>query len=670
MSKPQHAPLTLQDQCFLYLICNFPLFPAAALSLLPRHIRYKLIVNLPAIDISQLEGTSFLCPTGRNVDEIDINKVWKDVFNSRMLVSSYQWPMHRYFDDSQFLGKWKDHYFMRIFTALLNQSSGSIQRTHQDFVSTLLFSIKDCLGIFKHMKRMAASSYRVDQSTKSIVPAHYVRIQNATYSDAVLLKLIMQECRYRPKELHIICNLFSQTDIWIQKDTDTNAVLKDSLSCVEDLKLSSYSSGTIEGDPAFVIPHFVLETIIAYGNKKLRNIIIDAAVPVVDGILMRIAPLFHNRVYQFRYCPNPRLLPYTDLEQLAISTDSASSPIGRSIYLQLALMMQNQHRLQFVHLDGPFLSEPINSSLGTKQFLSALSGFVMGSHYSRLILELRNTSLSVIKQLLGNFLHSPSQQVVQRFIMNEFSLQPHAESFSPDIPPQIRITMADGDLERKLLHFRYVNPATPILSWLCEQSCIRLSSLEISSITEEIDVIGMIARHRDFQVKQLNLSAKFPRTPSTQKDMEMVLQKPELLTFDLYDCMHSSSASDSSLLVAVSSGLLQQAKLGRLYELSFEKNRLGRHSNTELQLFFDALFSFPKLNQLGLNLSNNGFDANHAMLLYDSWKTKSGGKQRLRRLDYHSNALPEDTWYLEQIAITFNSIAMPAHNIIQSSLYP
>ena len=658
MSKPQNTPLTLQDQCLLHLICNLPLFPTESLALLPRHIRYKLVVNLPAVDISRLEGSSFFSSTGRNSDAIDSDKVWKEVFNSRMLRPSYQWPMHQYFDDRQFLGQWKDHYFMRIFTALLNGASGSVQHTHRDFVYTLLVSVKDCLGVFKHMRGMAASSYQVDPSTKSIVPAHYVRIQDATYSDVVLLKLIMHECCYRPKELHIICNLFSQTATWSQRDTATNAVLRDVFSCVEELKLSSYSLGMIEGDLAFMIPQFLLETIVACGNKRFRNIIIDAGEPVVEGILMRIAPLFHNNVYQFHYYPTPSLLPYTNLEQIAISTDSPSSKLSRSIYLHLALMLQNQHRLQFLHLDGPFLSEPINSTLGTKQFLSALSGFVMGSHYSRLFLELRSTSLAVIKQLIGNFLLSPSEQVVQRFIMHEFSVLPHAESFSPDIPPQI--TMADGDLDRKLLHFRYLNSAFPVLSWLCEQPRLRLSSLEVSSSTEEIDVIGMIARHRDFRVKQLNLSAKFPRTASIQQDMETVLQKPELLTFDLYDCMHSSSVSDGSLLVAVSHGLLQQAKLGRLYELSFEKNRLGRHSDAELQLFFDAIFSFPKLNQLGLNLSNNGFVPNHSMLLYDSWKAKSGGNQRLRRLDYHSNILPEDSWYLEQIASTFNSTPLPA----------
>ena len=654
MNQLRNTPLTLQDQCFLYLICHLPLFPTNALALLPRHIRYKLVINLPAVDISRLEGSSFFCPTGRKSDAIDSDEVWKDVFNSRMIMSSCQWPMHRYFDDRQFLGKWKDHYFMRIFTALLNGSSGSTQRTHREYVYALLLSVKDCLGVFKHMKQMAATSYRVDPSTKSIVPAHYVRIQDATYSDVVLLKLIMQECCYRPKELHIICNLFSQMDIWSQKDSATNAVLKDSLSCVEELKLSSYSFGMIEGDLSFMIPQFLLETIVACGNKQFRNIIIDAAVPVVEGILMRIAPLFHNNVYQFRYYPTPSSLPYTNLEQVAISTDSPFSQLSRSIYLQLALILQNQPRLQYVHLDGPFLSEQTNSSLGTKQFLSALTGFVMGSRYSRLTLELRSTSLAVIKQLLGSFLLSPSEQVMQRFIMHEFSVLPNSESFPLDIPQQI--TMADSALDRKLLHFRYMNSAFPVLSWLGEQPCLRLSSLEVSSLSEEIDVVGMVARHRDFRIKQLNLSAKFPRSPSIQQDMEIILQKPELLTFDLYDCMHSGSISDSSLLMAVTHGLLQQAKLGRLYQLSFEKNRLGRHSKAALQLFFDAVFSFPRLDQLGVNLSNNGFEAHHSMLLYDAWKAKSGGKQRLRRLDYRNNVLPEDSWYLEQIASIFNSI--------------
>ncbi len=626
-------------------------FAPASLSLLPRHLRRALLLNLPAINISWLETTSFICPDGNTENRINMQDIWVEVLSSRVNRSSHQWPLHRYFDDSQFLGNVKDHFFMRVYSALLNRTAASHECTYRELVFSMLFSVRNCLGIFGNadIEFMSSDSYVVDLAEQKIIPVRYATLLSTSMTDTALLQFIMEEARYGPSELHVICARTSG-GIWDLCEEDSAVVLRTALSCVEELKIGYYGMFTT-GDPISV-PLFVIETIVACGKTRLRNLIIDANANTLEGLLERIGPIFHSRTYTFRYYPTPSSLLCTNLEQLAISTaTSASSLLSRSTYVQLASILRYQRLLSRIHLDGPFLSTTITSSHGTKQFLSALISFVMQSNFSMLILELRDISLPVAQQLVGSFLLSPSTQVIQRLVLREFSIcqslpEDTNSPFLPDLPHQI--VMDDRALDRKSLQFRDITPTAPLLHWLFSQSCLRLCTLNVSTgVDRDVNIVRAVAGHPDFKLRQLCLCSKLSKAMASPEDVTQLLQKPELSMFDLYDCL---DALDSTLvsLSSIANGLFKQSQVGHLHELSLEKNGLGRFPYAEVQLLFNAIFSFPALEQLGVNLRQNDLTAHHAELMYDSWKSRAHG-QLLKRLDYHNNRLPEDTWCLEQV---------------------
>ena len=112
-------PVPLQIQCLLYLIGN--LFddddkPIPGLALLPRSIRIKLLLLLPAVDVHKIEGTSV-------THDILMDEIWKTLYKERQLR-----PYHRSYggllpielpilDERTSLFSFKDLYFS---TAMLH----------------------------------------------------------------------------------------------------------------------------------------------------------------------------------------------------------------------------------------------------------------------------------------------------------------------------------------------------------------------------------------------------------------------------------------------------------------------------------------------------------------------------------------------------------------------
>ena len=80
-------PVPLLIQCLLYLIGN--LFddddkPIPGLALLPRSIRIKLLLLLPAVDVHKIEGTSV-------TSDILMDEIWETLYNNQRQLWPYQY---------------------------------------------------------------------------------------------------------------------------------------------------------------------------------------------------------------------------------------------------------------------------------------------------------------------------------------------------------------------------------------------------------------------------------------------------------------------------------------------------------------------------------------------------------------------------------------------------
>lgn len=72
LAREQADALSLQDHTFLYIISNVDQYPTELLSLLPLHIRRKLLSALPPFRLYQLERTAI-------ARDIDTNKMWEEL---------------------------------------------------------------------------------------------------------------------------------------------------------------------------------------------------------------------------------------------------------------------------------------------------------------------------------------------------------------------------------------------------------------------------------------------------------------------------------------------------------------------------------------------------------------------------------------------------------------
>ena len=117
-------PVRLQVQCLLYIIGHISFnavgtgLPPNSLGLLPRFIRIKLLLLLPAVDVAKLEGTPV-------TNGISMNEIWETICKERLPLHKKH-SIHDKFggtistpEDLQELGvesvSWKEAYFNIVF---------------------------------------------------------------------------------------------------------------------------------------------------------------------------------------------------------------------------------------------------------------------------------------------------------------------------------------------------------------------------------------------------------------------------------------------------------------------------------------------------------------------------------------------------------------------------
>ena len=69
MEKPA-IPLSLEDSCLVWLINDLENYSLELLALLPLRLRYRLLANLPVLDLCQLECTFVALG-------VDLESIWK-----------------------------------------------------------------------------------------------------------------------------------------------------------------------------------------------------------------------------------------------------------------------------------------------------------------------------------------------------------------------------------------------------------------------------------------------------------------------------------------------------------------------------------------------------------------------------------------------------------------
>ena len=133
--------MSLEDQCYLYLILHLEKFLPEEISLLPLRERQRLLVNLPAADVCQLEETSV-------VEGVCMNEVWKEIGQRQINHYRYKHVCNSTLEKLQRGESYRDHFHEVVsHTVIWEEYLGNIT------VPFLLYTVLDCLGISNWQSR-------------------------------------------------------------------------------------------------------------------------------------------------------------------------------------------------------------------------------------------------------------------------------------------------------------------------------------------------------------------------------------------------------------------------------------------------------------------------------------------------------------------------------------
>jgi hypothetical protein len=110
-------PAPLQVQCLLSIVGNLDEFPSTVLGLLPAHLRRKLLLILPVVDVCKLEGTPL-------TDGILMDDIWESLYHARMpneesnLAHLVRKPKSISKCYGGIICNWKEAYFQNFFSII------------------------------------------------------------------------------------------------------------------------------------------------------------------------------------------------------------------------------------------------------------------------------------------------------------------------------------------------------------------------------------------------------------------------------------------------------------------------------------------------------------------------------------------------------------------------
>ena len=642
MNTPQ--PLSLEDSCLARLVIDLQHYKPELLALLPLILRYRLLANLPVLDLCQLERTSVAVG-------VDLESIW------RLRCSSYRgnqrggrkihqsWPWD-HIDPSSW--SWREWYLHAVAETVLSNRpdyahviAGLRQASeyntkydeHREHIQYYNLAIDWLISLESYQflnesgdretsynwKKLASPFViHIFKRCHRLTPPRYAHYKSAIMrlSDEELLTLLVRSCHFKPKCLLALAYHPPEyvdmscprrpSELLLQSEAcDT---LKEFLSEVEVVQFYIHRDWPN-------VPAFLLQSIFLDVHPKLKTI------QVVS-----------------EQCE-----PYTTLDIKSVSQI-------------LAAIIRHQNSLQTIGLYSKHF-EPV---LVSSEFLDSLPGFIARPQFHTLDMQNIHAPLQAIVNIFGAFLSSPCshQQTLRLTCLTALPRQPHP--VTPCLQP-----VPDTGLEYKDLclhdsHYdddnRDVILFHPPLAYSHTHRVdrddesyrmyeaffvfpkIRLRVFGVGYIPTRtqncINTIHMAAHHPDLLVRSLYFYVRCPAIPNEEfvtlkEDMVALLQMPTLTKLTLPENRHNPC---NFFLRNLAQALLRRRNLPALQELDLGWINLLELSTEEVEHLFRTIFSLPQLSQLTLKQASSSIMSfQHYKLIRRLW-TECGSGERLKKL--------------------------------------
>ena len=657
---PQNV-MSLQNQCFWYLIQNLHLIPANSLLLLPQSMRYKLLHNLPAMEIWQLEATPF-------TDNLDLEKVWEVLLKKRCT-----FPVNAL---SRLPGRCsRDRYFAAVWKTLLR----TLNMTDEKF-SRLLFEVPNPLDLKER------ELYRLPQLTPKafcyndpgVISSLFNSRKHHSLKLVAMIRYFSEVCLMQPRKFEIDCIEIGKYLLPLHLQT-SGEILQQFMGQVHYIRINGHGVipkphyRALDQHHDLVkrffihIPKHFIGAAVSTPHCNLSSLTLDMGdVRRALDVLRSIASAFsntYNNLMDFcviisnwiEDCKHWFLNFLEDLQKLL-----DSQPLLQSF---VAVFPAETYNYLSKTKEIPACLEAVKCCVS---FASFLQKFVRQPHFKSLIL--RNVLSPLFTQdLIVTFLSFiPSHSQLLDICTSGSKSVPHGTMrTSPSKTLKFSGIQLEGKISLTKWFFQLPNVILDRLEVVdapenihtalqdtVEHLHIKSLSIVLRPHIEEVPApraVVPIQRpplqvgHRYYRqpvhkVRQLSdpivpVAVLFPLAPHFGKLLN--LSALHSLGIKFQESSHFlANVQVGIFLSTLSAGLEIQAEVSILQKLKLPKLDMFNVEDKPVLTFFNALFSLPQLETFRLNLSALNFSSHHTGLIHSSWQSHSRGR-RLAKFTIH-----------------------------------
>ena len=464
-------PLALEDCCLAWLVSDLEHYPPELLALLPLRLRYRLLANLPVLDLCQLEHTSV-------AEGVDLESIWELKCSpwgeEGAAIKQGTTTLVKYIDLSSLL--WRERYLHAVANTILNNSLVHRQKFLRKSASEInsyftdsqyytvvvdwLFSLKSYqflneggdLQSSYDWQNLASSFLFFEavsgNSCDRLTPPRYVSYKSDCSprpSDEELITLLLRNCNFKPKCLFVMSLRYTVSALLLQREAC--GILKEFLNDVEHLQL--------------------------YAPDKLPNVPVVLFQSMFSGISpckLRTLQVFIRHTYSSR-------LSVKDKEEFQ-----------KSMVRIIANVIKSQQFLETVHFNfrGRFRDTVLASSEFTA-LAAALTSFVARPQFRTLDICRFSAPANIVADTLCAFLVSPCSHQ-QTLKLPRLTTQPSSRQLLPASPcPAVAMPVPDAGVEYKELYLHQQLPVDESYVHICKTFFafpkIRLRFLEVGWIS-------------------------------------------------------------------------------------------------------------------------------------------------------------------------------------------
>ena len=634
-------PLSLEDCCLAWLVSDLEHYPPELLALLPLRLRYRLLANVPVLDLCQLEYTSV-------AESIDLESIWElkcSPWGEEGAAVKQRTTNLRYTDLSSL--SWRDQYLHTVANTILNNNLVQHERfvcqrasktrsyfRHSQYytvVADWLISLKgyqflneggDLQSSYDWQKLASSFLFFEAESGNSydrLTPPRYVPYKSGHStrpSDEELITLLLKNCHFKPKCLFVLSVRYTVSELLLQHEGC--GILKEFLSEVEEVQL--------------------------YAPDKLPN------VPVV---------LFQSMFSGTSPCKLRTLQVFFWHTYSSGLSDHDKEEFQKSMIRIVTDVIKQQYFLETIYLNWGRFRDAVLASGEFTALAAALTSFVARPHFRTLDIHSFQAPADVVTDILSAFLVSScSHQQTLKLPVQPFSRQLH-----PATPcPAGAMPVPDSGVEYKELYLHQQLPANESHVHICKTFFtfpkIRLRFLEVGCFQETtahhyVNTLHMAAQHPDIQVKTLSIRLQCgikEVLPTLHDDMRALLQIPTLTNLSLPP-MHSHTIPGTSFLPILAQELPKRHHLAAIEELDLGRSNFLELPAEEIEHLFQSIFSLPHLSQLTLKMNYCVVNIHHYKLIHRLWTEHSSG-ERLKKLVIGSVVLICEKAYTDEFSVT------------------